>query len=262
MTDTTCRLRAIRAALLATVLGAAVFVAAGCAAIAPAIPTLLGFAANVLKASGHNHGAQYADLATNFFDAMSAHAEKRDADNAAPALPPLRLDVALVAITNDGARTIEDGATLHTDDRLRILLKAPEAACVYVVNVDGAGTVHPLRPGQNGDPAVAANSQLELPSHGQGFTLNDVTGTEHLYFIATRRRSAELEAALAPFFAETRGRTRDVRAVSQPAVVPGGVDRVERAAVTSRGLDDVVDWHTYLKRAGDLVITRHFRHEE
>ncbi len=93
-----------------------------------------------------------------------------------------------------------DGATLHSGDQYKILFTPSEDAWVYIFQVDSAGQVFRLFPMRafggvrldNVNPATGGKTHV-LPARDKAFQLDDQTGTERIYFVASRRPDRELE---------------------------------------------------------------------
>jgi hypothetical protein len=103
---------------------------------------------------------------------------------------------------------IQNGDTLTTNDRYKIILSSSSSAYIYVFQIDTLGKLDWLFPknsnkhsrGKNPIPEMAA---IHLPNKGKVYELNDNLGVEHLYIIATKNRWIELEEKLSELGGKT-----------------------------------------------------------
>lgn len=208
-----------------------------------------------------------------------------DAEPAAAAEPePLELEVAVLReVIVDGRPLpvpVEDGDVLldgvgreGTGDNLKIRFEVSEPCYVYAVWIDATAWATPLFPsglaGTFANP-VRAGDEVTLPGDGSWLYLDDYRGVETLYFVASRTPLADLEAVLA----ELEGRERSFRAdiaepatVGEPTEITRGLAGVRpgraQGIVATDGTAHAVESQAFLAElaAGDLVVTRWFRHQ-
>ncbi len=108
------------------------------------------------------------------------------------------------AAATDQWRHLENGSSLSSDDRYRVLFRSPEEAYFYVVQIDTQGHVDwafPTNPGSrhsSGSNPVPPNTTIKVPEGQEtAFFLDDSSGLEHLYIIVTHKRWQALESKLA-----------------------------------------------------------------
>jgi hypothetical protein len=90
---------------------------------------------------------------------------------------------------------LRDGATLHSGDQYRLVI-VPHAECwLYVMGVDqkGPALLFPHEQIKHSH-RVPAGREIQLPDGNNWYTLDDQTGTESLYLIASYEPLPELEA--------------------------------------------------------------------
>jgi len=103
-----------------------------------------------------------------------------------------------------GWHPLTNGAYLSSGDRYRIVLRAPEQTYFYVFQIDTGGRVDWVFPQNSasrystGSNPVPANTTVKVPENkGMAFFLDENTGIEHVYVVATRQRWKSLEKKLA-----------------------------------------------------------------
>ena len=92
-------------------------------------------------------------------------------------------------------------AWLHTGDHYKITFTPDKDAYVYIFQADSSGQMFQLFPMEdlkgvrvdNFNP-VRTGQQVVLPAPDKAFRLDDKTGTERIYFIASVQPNAEIEA--------------------------------------------------------------------
>jgi hypothetical protein len=97
-------------------------------------------------------------------------------------------------------RPLLDGGRMCSGDAFKIIFTPRQDCYVYIFQIDAAGQIFCLFPMQvfrgvevgNHNP-VQAGQTYYLPSESKSFVLDDVTGPEKIYFLASRRADAELE---------------------------------------------------------------------
>ncbi len=98
--------------------------------------------------------------------------------------------VGLLMQQTDGGRhqPIPAGRTLHSGDRLNIVAQVTQPAFLYVVQETGNHALSMLVPGGDAPLIKAELGQvLNLPSDGTWFQLDQQTGEESLYLVASEQ---------------------------------------------------------------------------
>ena len=184
---------------------------------------------------------------------------------------PLDVHVRMRAKHDRMTMDVAPDDTLHTTDYVELLVTTNAKAYVYVVQIFPDGTSTVLFP-DDGDLVLDANKDTRVPSASdEWFQLDDVTGTETVYVIASRQPLAKADQALAKELHDIRAASN----VSDPSKTSGtgagkpkpAPPRPERMlAVGRRNLHKVVkkDNATTLvvssKDDGFVVATFAFKH--
>ena len=97
-------------------------------------------------------------------------------------------------------KTISNGSVLHSGDYYKIIFTPVEDAYVYIFQVDSANKLYRLFPMAgfsgvtvNNFNPVKAGKTYYIPAKYKSFELDDVTGTETIYFVASRTKDIVLE---------------------------------------------------------------------
>ncbi len=97
-------------------------------------------------------------------------------------------------------KLLEDGSALRSGDHYKIIFTPDEDAYVYVFQIDSANKIYQLFPMErfgdqilNNVNPVRAGKTYYIPAEGKSFVLDEQTGTETLYFLASRRRDTTIE---------------------------------------------------------------------
>ncbi|MDM8545979.1 DUF4384 domain-containing protein [Candidatus Venteria ishoeyi] len=110
-----------------------------------------------------------------------------------------------------------DKAVLHVHDRFKIHLTSPQDAYVYLYLYDSHGELHDLMTLSKKSHAISRDQSITLPSAKTNFTLDDQTGTETLYFLASRVPETALQAQYQALkTARDQGRHEQVKQLQQP----------------------------------------------
>jgi len=189
------------------------------------------------------------------------------------------LDAALIGRGYDGSlQMIENGATLrgpgsgYAGDRVGVAFTPVYDTYVYVVAFDGTGWIQGLYP----DPAlghrnpVPAGQEILLPGEAL-FGLDDVTGVETIYVLASNNPRPDVESRIAPFFGVERppGAGSVYRSVERPIIISRGLTGLRPAASGqvggsstpgNNGSSLVMDSFLAAEGADELVITLWFNH--
>src|SRR3954470_6157184 len=106
----------------------------------------------------------------------------------------INLSLRVAALVNGVKRAVAPGETLHSGDRLELLLDSDVPAYVYVVQFFADGTSAVLFP-PKGDLKIEPGASTRLPPAGQWFELDRSTGKEDVVVIAASRPLAEADKA-------------------------------------------------------------------
>lgn len=95
---------------------------------------------------------------------------------------------------------LSDGDTMQSGDYYKVMFMPREQSYIYIFQVDASGAVYCLFPTSDSHSAalqqsnpVQANITYYVPAKDQSFELDDVTGTEKIYFLASRESDRELD---------------------------------------------------------------------
>jgi len=190
------------------------------------------------------------------------------------------IDAGLVGKAADGSLLLlESGATLHgpgngyPGDRVGVAFAPANDAYIYVVAFDSTGWIQGLYP----DPVlghrnpVPAGQEILLPSD-ELFGLDNVTGIETIYVLASNNPRPDIESQLAPFFGKERPPSASAvyRSVTKPIIISRGLTGLRPASVNQAGYQSdaandqpplVMDSFLAADNANELVITLWFNHE-
>lgn len=98
-------------------------------------------------------------------------------------------------------RQLQDGGTLRSGDLFKIIFTPKQHCYIYIFQIDSAGQIFSLFPMEefggvrlhNVNP-VQAGKTYYLPAENKSFQLDDVTGLEQVYFLASLKPDVQLEA--------------------------------------------------------------------
>lgn len=97
---------------------------------------------------------------------------------------------------------ITEGSVLYSGDHYKLILTASEECYIYIFQVDSAKKIFQLFPMEsfggvtlNNLNPVQQGKIVYLPAESKSFELDTQTGTEKIYFLASRTRDDDLEAA-------------------------------------------------------------------
>jgi hypothetical protein len=95
---------------------------------------------------------------------------------------------------------VQDGATMYSGDQFRIVFSPSADAYAYVVSIDSRQQVAVLFPHEaiGMDNHVRAGERYEVPDGLNWFTLDERTGTETLYVVASYDPIQDLDALFTP----------------------------------------------------------------
>ncbi len=136
-------------------------------------------------------------------------------------------------------RNLTDGSVLRSGDHYKIIFTPTEDCYVYIFQVDSANQIYSLFPMEsfggvtvNKFNPVYAGGTYYLPAEGKSFVLDQQTGTEKFYFLASRQRDVELEEQYQRAFEAQQQKQRQEAQLEQ-------IDRLLRHAMEARGLADI-----------------------
>ena len=190
------------------------------------------------------------------------------------------IDAALIGKGYDGSlQMMDSGTTLrgpgggHPGDRVGVAFAPANDAYVYVVAFDSTGWIQSLFP----DPAlghsnpVPAGKEILLPGDAL-FGLDNVTGVETIYVLASNNPRHDIESQLAPFFGKERppGAEPAYRSVERPIIISRGLTGLRPASVNQASMEQastsvsgtpVLNSFLAADGADELVVTLWFNHE-
>jgi hypothetical protein len=108
------------------------------------------------------------------------------------------LSLSLRVQVKDGStlRTVADGEALHTGDLVQFVVAVDQPAYVYIVQYFADGSAAVLHP-EGGDALLRPGYEARVPEPGSWFKLVPPSGSEAVYFIATRRALGEADERVA-----------------------------------------------------------------
>lgn len=96
---------------------------------------------------------------------------------------------------------LENGSTIQSGDHYKIIFTPNQDCYVYIFQVDSANMVYSLFPMEqfgkltlNNLNPIKAGQTYYIPAEEKSFILDNQTGTERIYFLASFERDPELEA--------------------------------------------------------------------
>jgi len=97
-------------------------------------------------------------------------------------------------------KPLDHGETLYSGDHYKIIFTANSNCHVYIFQIDSSDQAFQLFPMTNfknvyvnNKNPVKSGIRYNIPSPQKAFTLDNITGAERIYFIATSQRNAEME---------------------------------------------------------------------
>lgn len=196
-----------------------------------------------------------------------------------PASAP-SIDAALVVQTADGSLgLLDNGASLRgpgngfAGDRVGVAFAPVNDAYVYVVSFDGTGWIQALFPDAalgHRNP-VPAGTEILLPGESL-YGLDNVTGVETIYILASNSPRPDIQAQLEPFFGKERPPAATYRSVERPIIISRGLTGLRPASVNAAAMspsDSSADaggamaLNSFLAAEGteEVVVTLWFNHE-
>ena len=99
------------------------------------------------------------------------------------------------------ARRVADGDVLTRNDNYKAIFRCNMRCYMYIVQLDSTGKMDPIFPSKHfawGNP-VQPHTVFSLPPENKWFYLDENTGVETIYFIASRSRRMDLEQLFRKF---------------------------------------------------------------
>jgi len=101
-------------------------------------------------------------------------------------LKAIEIKVSFIATRKGKTFDVKSGDTLKSGDRLRLTLKPNQRCHVYVINKDARENFYTLFPNPaQRYKALSADEEYSVPNEGESFELDEVTGREYVYIIAS-----------------------------------------------------------------------------
>jgi len=190
------------------------------------------------------------------------------------------IDAGLIGMGQGGSlQMLESGVTLRgpgngfPGDRVGVAFAPANDAYVYVVAFDSTGWIQALYP----DPAlghsnpIPAGQEVLLPGESL-FGLDNVTGVETIYVLASNTPRHDIVSQITPYFGKERpsGAEPIYRSVERPIIISRGLTGLRPAAVNqlaateslpSSGQAPVMNSFLAAEGMDEMVITLWFNHE-
>ncbi len=184
-----------------------------------------------------------------FFLASCAGAQSRVGGTGAGQTGIVKVQV--LRQTDQGPSAVTNGATLHSGDRLRLIVEVPLPAFLYVVQQNANNALVMLLPAPGAAPvSIQPGSPTRLPTEAQWFVLDEEVGEETLYLIATTR---PLDSANVIQLLTSGDFTRDR---DPPPLVPD-----KKRGITRSATSDSTPLNENLSKDGIAVVRFRYLHE-
>jgi hypothetical protein len=170
---------------------------------------LLPVAQGVLENVATSYGDRYSNLVHVFFEALkepissasgtSYPAPTQGYGASAPSYQQLEVYFDLVKEVSVGgsqqAQSVADGETLTQNDNYKVTLQSNLPCYIYIAQLDSTGKLDPIFPSQHaaGSNPVQPYTPYSVPEGNQWFFLDQNSGIETIYFIASRDRRSDIE---------------------------------------------------------------------
>jgi len=246
---------------------------AGCASLGAALPALMDMADNLMDTTAKNYSPEYSKLIEKLMLALSTTAAAATASGHAKAgadAEALELQVGFWRQVADGASTrieaLDDGDVLYTGDKIKLSFRCSTSAHVYVVGIDGTGWATPMFPiaASGLRNPVRADVDHMVPDESWWFELDEYTGIEHVFVLASPEPKPELDEVFSRLEGQTRPSTEPTQHVEQRVVLERGFrvtkDTAEVTVSTESGQKQEFDLAAYFSSAGGVEVTRWFEH--
>lgn len=137
-------------------------------------------------------------------------------------------------------RNLTKGSVLRSGDHYKIIFTPTENCYVYIFQVDSANKIYRLFPMEsfagvtvNNFNPVDAGKTYYIPAEKKSFILDQQTGTEKIYFLASYQQDIELEEQYQRAFVAQQQKQGVEEQLEQ-------IDQLLRQAMEVKGLADVV----------------------
>jgi hypothetical protein len=137
-------------------------------------------------------------------------------------------------------RNLTNGSVLRSGDHYKIIFTPTKDCYVYIFQVDSANKIYSLFPMEsfggvtvNNFNPVEAGRSYYIPAESKSFVLDEQTGTEKIYFLASYQRDLELEEQYQRTFVAQQQKQGVEEQLEQ-------IDQLLRHAMEVKGLADVV----------------------
>lgn len=196
------------------------------------------------------------------------------------ARPTIELDISLlkeIQLANGAyeAVPLEDGDVVTKENLVKLRVRTNVECYLYIASVDGTGWAQPMFPGAAENLAVSHTNpvspgvEYSFPEGDDWYELDDYTGVETLFFVASHEPRKDLERAFAKLALNTRPEINPETAVAvtEPAVVTRGFGgkRTGRSTyvTTSDSRRHSIKPAQFISKIGSdaLVVTRYFQHD-
>ena len=170
------------------------------------------------------------------------------------------------AVVGERGGDIADGATVASDDRVRVAFRVRSPSFVYLFAIDTWGTVSPLFPAvgaTNGNP-VSPDQTIVVPTDSGSLELGSGPGVAHVYLVVSKEPRDDLERARASFLTRPRSVATQRALVGEPTVIGlGAVTTRDLPPPLTLGADRSVTPRRYQtsQPGEELLVTRWFRLE-
>ncbi len=150
-------------------------------------------------------------------------------------------------------KPLTNDTVLYSGESFKIIFTATEDCYVYIFQVDSANMLYQLFPMEsfggvtvNNFNPVEGNQTYYLPAVNKGFGLDKQTGTEKIYFLASRKRDLVLEGQYQQALV-TRTQTKGVLKPQQNEIEGLFSDRMKNRKIVEVTLDpnetEKITWH-------------------
>lgn len=132
--------------------------------------------------------------------------------------PALALTVRVNGKAGRLLQALESGDTLTSGDLVEVVVATDRPAYVYLVQRFADGSAVVLHP-ESGDLQLQGGLETRLPEPGAWYRLDEATGEEHLYIVASEQPIGAADSVLAEALAEVRSEgtmATEVTAASTP----------------------------------------------
>jgi hypothetical protein len=166
------------------------------------------------------------------------------------------------------ARPIINGDTLTRDDNYKVMFKSNIRCFMYVAQLDSTGKLDPIFPSSRLSWGNPLESQViySIPQDNEWFYLDENTGVETVYFIASRTRRPDLEELFRNIELKNQSLTQLAYvSIERPPVITRGIGGVrlgsDQAVKFRDGSHGQYSSTLFSSIQADFVMTRWFYHK-